>query len=83
MTPDAVKHFIEGDLVRIAATNLTLRSFTGSAGAARHPVAGEEGEVTKLDPAVGPTSITVERIENGQLVWRAEFTPDELDRVTA
>ena len=80
-TPQTIKTLLEGHPVRIVQLKQNKRRVSGTQGFLRDPVVGEEGEVTALEPSIEPTHITVEKIENGQLVWSAVFTPDELERV--
>ncbi len=80
--PNQTTKLLEGDTVRIIALKQNKRRVAGTQGYLRDPAIGEEGEVVALEPSVDPSAVTVEKIENGQLVWSAVFTPDELERIS-
>lgn len=73
--------FSEGDDVRVAHLNQAVRPVTGTDGVIRQPKVGDEGEVVALRPPESPTHIAVDCIEEGRLVWSADFEPNELEKV--
>lgn len=72
--------FNEGQTARVTALKQPTRKISGSEGVARQPRIGDVAEVVAATLASeGAQVVTAELIEDGKIVWRAEFAADELE----
>jgi hypothetical protein len=71
------------DTVRIVRLRSLQRPYSGKAGVRRSPLVGDLGTlVHQYDPADPWAPVSVEKVDpDGNTIWRADFQPDELERV--
>lgn len=77
------KKFIEGQSVRVATPKQLTRKVSGSQGVLRQPLATDVAEVVAVVTPAGnaPQQVTAEYIEDGKVLWHADFSAEELELV--
>ena len=76
--------YYDGQQIRLKQLKTLTRKISGSQGAIRQPVTGDLGEVVGVTNSQSmPPVIEAEMVENGKVVWRAEFAPDEVEVIPA
>lgn len=78
---NTVRKFAEGQQVRVAKPKLLTRRISGSQGVLRQPQPDDVAEVVAVVTPAGnsPQVVTAEYVVDGKVVWRADFSADELE----
>ena len=74
--------FFDGQPIRVAQLKTLTRKISGSKGVIRQPAVGDEGEVVGVTrPLNMPDVIEAEMVQDGKVIWRAEFAADEIEEL--
>jgi hypothetical protein len=76
-----VHKFVEGQQVRVAKPKQLTRKISGSQGVLRQPLPGDVAEAVEVINPAGemPQQVVAEFVVDGKVIWRAEFTAEELE----
>lgn len=84
MNAPKFKKYVVGQSVRLANPARLTRKINGSQGVIRQPLPTDVAEVVAVESlvreGVAPT-VTAEYVEDGKVIWNAEFSAEELEHV--